>query len=152
MPPDLVAAVIAWIRQQPAMVTAFGDSVSTPKFGSDISAPGTKVPYLNFFEPEEDESYETADQLTGLVSSVADGMLAMELVGTGKLQVRQLAEQIAAIVNNAPLTFSDGNLLYLYRTERRYPSYKVQGPGSNVVAFKRYLEFKYQIERWSPVL
>jgi hypothetical protein len=151
VPPDLVAAVIAWIRQQPALVSAFGDSPTTQKFGSDLAAPKTGYPYLNFFEPDEDESYETADQ-TGLVSSVADGTLALEIVASGKLQVRQLSEQVAAVINNAPLTFADGNLIYLYRTTRKFPTVTGTGPGTNVVVFKRYLEFDYKIERWAPVL
>ena len=61
-----------------------------------------------FFEPDEDESYETEDQ-TGLVSSVADGTLGLEIVGSGKLAVRQLGEQLASAINNAPLTFADGD-------------------------------------------
>jgi hypothetical protein len=149
LPNDLVAAAIAWLRQQPAIVTAFGDSTTTPKFGSDLAPRNTAPPYLEFFEPEEDESYESADG-TGQPSTVCDGQLGMELVGTGKLQVRLLAEQIAAVLNDAPLTFADGVLFYLRRTKRKYPTFTTPGPGANVVLYKRYLEFDYKIERWKP--
>lgn len=150
-PPDLIAALVVWIRQNSALVAAFGDSATTPKFGSDLAAPKTAYPYCNFFEPDEDESYETEDQ-TGLVSSVADGTLGLEVVGSGKLAVRQLGEQLAAAINNAPLTFADGNLIHLYRSTRKFPTFRETGPGTNVVTFKRYLEFDYKIERWAPVL
>ena len=149
LPPDLVAAIIAWLRQQQAIVAAFGDSATTPKFGSDLVSTKTAPPYLTFFEPDEDESYESAD-FTGLPSSLTDGTLGCDLVGTGKLQVRQLAEQVAAVVNDAPLTFQDGVLVYLRRTTRKFPTFTETGPGTNVLIYKRYMEFDYKIERWKP--
>ena len=149
LPNDLVAAAIAWLRLQPSIVAAFGDSTMTPKFGSDLALTKTAPPYLEFSEPDEDESYESADY-TGQPSSLTDGVLGLDLVGTGKLQVRLLAEQIAAELNDAPLTFTDGVLVYLRRTTRKYPTFRETGPGTNVVIFKRYLEFDYKIERWKP--
>ena len=143
------SALIAWIRLQPALVAAFGDSTTTPKFSSDLAPTKTAPPWLEFFEPEEDESYESEDY-TGLPSSLCDGTLGCELVGTGKLQVRLLAEQVAAVVNDAPLTFADGVLVYLRRTARKYPTFREAGPGTNVVLYKRYLSFDYKIERWAP--
>jgi hypothetical protein len=149
LPPDLVAACIAWLRQQPAIVTAFSDSATTPKFGSDISPRDTNPPWLDFFEPDEEEGYESVDY-TGQPSSLCDGTLGIELVGTGKLAVRLLADQVAAVLNDAPLVFQDGVLVYLRRTKRKYPSFREAGPGTNVVLYKRYLEFDYKIERWDP--
>jgi hypothetical protein len=149
LPNDLVAAAIIWLRQQPAIVSAFGDSATTPKFGSDISLPKTSLPYLNFSEPDEDESYESADY-TGQPSSLSDGVLGIDLVGTSKLQVRLLAEQVSAVLNDAPLTFADGVLVYLRRMTRKFPTFRETGPGTNVVIFKRYLEFDFKIERWKP--
>jgi hypothetical protein len=150
LPPDLIAACIAWLRLQAPIVAAFGDAVGSEKFGSDIAAGGTQPPYLEFNEPEEDEGYETEDQ-TGLPSSLAEGVFYAELVGSqamGKLGTRQLAEQVVAVLNDAPLTFLDGVLVYLRRSKRRYPTFKSYGPGSNIVTWKRVLEFEYKIERY----
>lgn len=151
-PLDLVAACIAWLRLNVAIVAAFGDTIQTEKFGSDLAARGTSPPYLEFFEPEEDETYETIDA-TGLPSSVTYGLLGMEIIGSqamGKLGTRQLAEQVVAALNDAPLTFLDGVLLYLRRANRRYPTFKGQGPGQNIIVWKRAIEFRYEIERWAP--
>jgi hypothetical protein len=157
-PPDLVAACIAWLRLQPAIVAAMGEvpaTATTPaveKFFSDIAARSVNPPYLGFFEPDEVEGYETEDY-TGLNSTLTDGTLAFELVGSqalGKLGTRQLAEAIVAVLNDAPLTFLDGVLVYLRRSERRYPTFRESGPGTNVVMWKRVCEFDFKIERWAP--
>jgi hypothetical protein len=158
VPPDLVAACIAWLRLQPAIVAAMGESAAigaTPaiiKFYSDIASRSIEPPYLGFFEPTEEESYESADG-TGLTSTLTEGLLAFELVGSqamGKLGTRQLAEQISAALNDAPLTFQDGVLVYLRRSMRRFPTFRESGPGSSVVVWKRVCEFDYHIERWAP--
>jgi hypothetical protein len=148
-PPDLVAAAIAWLQAQPAVASAFGSTATALKFGSDLAIRNTPPPYVEFFEPTEDESYETKDG-TGLPSSLTDGTLGMELVGTGKLAVRLLAELVASTLNDAPLVFQDGVLIYLRRSTRKYPTFRESGPGANVVIFKRHLEFDYKIERWAP--
>jgi hypothetical protein len=149
-PPDLIAACIAWLRLNAPIVAAFGDAAATEKFGSDIEARGTAPPYLVFYEPEEDEGYETADY-TGSPSSLADGTFFVEVVGPqtlGKLGTRQLAEQVVASLNDAPLTFLDGVLVYLRRSGRKYPTFRASGPGSNIVLWKRIIEFQYKIERY----
>jgi len=151
-PPDLVAACIAWLRLQPAIVAAMGEVLGAEKFFSDVAARSVAPPYLAFFEPDEVEGYETVDY-TGLNSTLTDGTLAFELVGSqalGKLGTRQLAEAIVAVLNDAPLTFIDGTLVYLRRSERRYPTFRESGPGTNVVIWKRVCEFDYKIERWAP--
>lgn len=150
--PDLVAACIAWLRLNAAIVAAFGDTVATPKFGSDIAARGISPPYLEFYEPEEDESYETADG-TGLPSTLADGLLSFDLVcpgSLGKLGTRQLGELVIEALNDAPLTFLDGVLVYLRRTKRHYPTFRGGGPGNNIVIWKRTMDMDYKIERWAP--
>ena len=60
------------------------------------------------------------------------------MIGTGKLQVRQLAEQLAAAVNNAPLSSSDGTSSTSTDPSAGIPTYRETGPGTNVVFFKRY--------------
>ena len=53
-----------------------------------------------------------------------------------------------AWLNDAPLVFADGVLVYLRRTNRQYPVFTEKGPQSNVVIFCRVLEFAYLIERY----
>jgi hypothetical protein len=153
LPPDLVAACIAWLRLQPAIVAAFGESLAVPKFFSDIAERSIQPPWLAFYEPEEDEGFETKDG-TNLASSLAVGTLACEVIGgggpNGKLYVRQLAETIAQTLTDAPLTFADGTLVYLRRSKRKFPTSREPGIGANVQTYKRILEFDYQIERWAP--
>jgi hypothetical protein len=150
VPPDLVAACIAWLRLHPAIVAAFGDTAAAQKFGSDLHQRDTDPPYLSFMEPDEDEGYETVDA-SGLPSSLCTGTLALEVCGgggsRGKLYVRQLAELVVKALNDAPLTFQDGNLVYLRRNRRKFPVFKEPGPQGNVQIYKRILEFDYHIER-----
>lgn len=152
LPDDLVAAAIAWLRLNPTIVAALGDAV-TPKFASDAEPRNQSPPYLVFYEPDEDEGYESIDSVRNQASSVCEGRLGMELVcpaATGKLGTRQLAETITAALNDAPLTFADGVLIYLRRTQRHFPTIRETGPGANTVVWKRVIEFKYFIERWAP--
>ena len=57
---------------------------------------------------------------------------------------------MAKTLNDAPLTFLDGVLVYLRASDRKYPSFREPGPSGNVQITKRIIEFDYQIERWAP--
>jgi hypothetical protein len=151
-PPDLVAACIAWLRLSPTIVAAMGETATVEKFFSDYTTRSTAPPYLAFYEPEETEGYESLDT-TGLTSALTDGLLAFELVAPqslGKLGTRQLAEAIVSRLNDAPLTFADGTLVYFRRSERRFPTFREAGSGTNAVVWKRVCEFTFKIERWAP--
>ena len=149
-PWDLIAACIAWLRQDAAIVAAFGDikgSRTHEKFVSDIDLPRTPPPYAVFDEPTEFENYESPDQ-DGLSSSVARGVFNLTVYTTEKLVARQYGDMLAASLNDAPLIFTDGILLYLRRSERRWPTFTSPGEGKNVTLYKRVLEFDYLIDRY----
>ena len=82
LPPDLIAACIAWLRTNPALVASFGDDplTGTPKFFSDIAIRNTTTPYLEFSEPMEVEGYETIDY-TRQFSSLASGTFEIQIRG-----------------------------------------------------------------------
>lgn len=149
-PWDLIAACIAWLRRDAAIVAAFGDvkgSKRNQKFVSDVELPKTDPPYAVFDEPTEFENYESPGQ-DGLSSSVARGMFNLTVYTTEKLVARQYADMLAASLNDAPLQFTDGILLYLRRSERRWPTLTSPGNGENVTLYKRVLEFEYLIDRY----
>lgn len=149
-PWDLIAACIAWLRTKPEIVAAFGDDATSStslKFTSDIEPPKTDAPYAVFNEPEEFDGYETIDH-TGRPSSLAEGYFQLSVYATEKLLVRKLADMVAASIDDAPLVFTDGVLVYLRRSERKFPTFTSPGTGANVTMFKRLLEFEYKIERY----
>jgi hypothetical protein len=149
-PWDLIAACIAHLRSDPAIVAAFGDAkgvAGKDKFVSDVELPKTDLPYAIFDEPDESEDYETQDQ-TNRYSSTIRGVFHLTVLADEKLAARRLGDMAAASLNDAPLVFQDGVLMYLRRSERRFPIVAATGPGPNVTMFKRVVEFMYMIERF----
>lgn len=149
-PWDLIAACIAWLRKDERIVAEFGDvkgSERSRKFVSDVELPGTNPPYAVFDEPMEIESYESADQ-SGRYSSLVQGSFNLSIFDVEKLAVRRKADMVAASLQDAPLLFTDGVLIYLRRSERRFPTVTTNGVGSNVTTYKRVVEFVYMIERF----
>ena len=55
-----------------------------------------------------------------------------EFVDLISAATRQLAEQVVAVLNDAPLTFLDGVLVYFRRSDRRFPTMRTQGVQANV--------------------
>jgi hypothetical protein len=145
-PWDIIAASILQLRNTPTIVSAFGDGgYPAPKFFSDITPRDIDPPYLVFYEPQEVETFETTDGSTP--SSLVEGVYRIDVFATGKLAARQLSEYVADCLNDAPLYFQNGVLIYLRRVQRQYPTLEVPGTGTNVVLFKRMIEFEYKFER-----
>lgn len=145
-PWDIIAASILWLRNTPSIVAATGDGgYAASKFFSDIAPRDISPPYLVFYEPQEVEGFETTDGTTQ--SSLIEGVYRIDVFATGKLAARQLSEYVADALNDAPLYFQNGTLVYLRRVQRQYPTLEVPGTGTNVVAFKRMVEFEYKFER-----
>lgn len=148
-PWDLIAACIAWLRADSAVATAFGEGVGSTgkrKFVSDYAPPLSELPYAVFNEPSEVENYETTDSRGP--SSLAAGVFVVEVFADEKLRTRRLADRLAASLNDAPLTFMDGVLIHLRRSERKFPTFKAAGPDGGATVYKRVLEFEYLIERY----
>lgn len=147
-PYDIISASIAWLRTNTSLVTTFGDSHSTgiDKFTSDTEARSINPPYAVFHEPQEAESFESKDP-SGLRSSLVEGIFTIEVFSTGKLTTRQYTRQIGDWLSDAPLTFQEGTLVYIKAVDRQYPTLKESGPGTNIVMFKRAIDFEYKFER-----
>lgn len=149
-PWDLIAACIARLRRDARIVAEFGDAggaANPRKFVSDVATPDTAPPYVVFDEPMEVEDYETLDD-SHRYSSLVRGSFNASIFDAGKLSARRRADMVAASLQDAPLVFVDGLLIYLRRSERRFPTVTVPGVGSDAASYKRTVEFVYMIERF----
>lgn len=144
---DIISASIAYLRALPSIVAAFGDAPANKinKFTSDDAPRETGYPYAVFYEPEEVESFETTDGTA--ISSLIAGVYRIEVFSNRKITARRLSETIADRLNDAPLVFTNGVLIYLRRSVRQYPTLEVPGTGPDVAVYKRMIEFEYQFER-----
>jgi hypothetical protein len=139
---DLVAACIAWLRSynSGSVASAFGDTGPTgnSKFQSDDPT-NQDPPYLFFLEPESQESYEN----TG--DSIEQGILAVHIFAGNLRQAKSLSKQVIDALNDVPLAFSSGTLLYL----RNIPKFvrPSSEPGVGIpVERERIIGFRYLIE------
>lgn len=114
IPDDLVDAVVARIRARLVLagsLTWFGTGPAPSGAGS--ARPGPDLPYAQLGEPDEDDSWWTtsADQL-------ATGHLAVSCYAATKKAARLAGDRVAAALNDAPLAFSAGVLVYLRQSAR----------------------------------
>jgi hypothetical protein len=145
--PDLPSAIIAKLRATPAVVSAFGEdtsSTATTKFHADV-AHKAELPWCVYEEIGEDPRPVSVDS-EGLTNYFCQGRIAFTVVASGKKEARTLADLIASTLNDAPLTFDDGELLE-FRTEanRARPDPDI-GPGSPAM-FQRVVVFLYMCQR-----
>ena len=149
LPEDLFEAVCLWLEQYPGLALAFGHTSATPKFLAEPAARGTDPPYLVYSEDSEPLSYQTAG--TGYpISAVGEGVFFLSIYASGKTSARTLGRQVASALSDAPLTFADGELLYLRPSNLKFPIVKTIAPGGNVAAYQRLLEFRYIVDRPFP--
>jgi hypothetical protein len=152
MNPDLVASLIAFIRLNAGLVSAFGDSAQNPAFWSNYNAlqvsPADPImPYLVFVEPSESKSYETKDA-TGKYSNAADGILAVDIYAPTELLVRQLGEQLCTVVNDCDesVNWTTTGLFFFRRLNQAMPPLPATGPDSSPTVFRRQIQFRYMYE------
>lgn len=150
MNPDLIEALIAYMRYNGDLVTAFGDSTATPKFWSSYNALQNAdpiLPYLVFVEPQETKSYETEDN-EGDRSDVAFGVIIADIYGTGEVQVRNLSEEVCGVLNDCDESpyFTDDSLFYFRRHTQAMPPLPSTGPDASPTIFRRQIHFKYMYE------
>jgi hypothetical protein len=112
-----------------------------------VELPRTDLPYAVFDEPMEVEHYESRDG-SNRYSSLVEGAFHLTVYDAEKLAVRKRADMVAASLQDAPLVFTDGELLYLRRSERRFPTATVPPAGGGATLYKRIVEFTYMIERF----
>jgi hypothetical protein len=142
LPPDLPAAMVAWLGQNATVTAAFGGA---PFFAETVT-PGTAFPYAYYEEPREQLTFQSPDA-SGQVQYFGRGEITWNVVTSGKLTSRQLGELIGGSLNDAPLTFLDGTLLELRWSNPWSQSIRALGAAGNIPAFRRVLVFTYMVQR-----
>jgi len=114
---DLPAAMIGHLRDQPTIVAAFGEDTSAPAttklWGDEVRA-GVAMPWAVYEEIDRKTTDMTA--AGGVVNRLNDLTIRWTVVGEGKQAVRQLAEMLIDGLNDAPLLFEGGKLMYFRST------------------------------------
>lgn len=112
--PDLPAAMIGWLRASPNVVAAFAEntaSEATTKFWADSAKQGVQLPWAIYEEIEGDIQYmsEAAD----VRNTIETGVVRFIVVSPGKKTARDLGRLLTKTLDDAPLLFADGILMYL---------------------------------------
>lgn len=112
--PDLPAAAIAWLRATPAVVSAFGEDTSakaTVKFHADKAWQGVRLPWATYVEIDGDVQYMTG--AGGVTNTIETGAVRFIVVSEDKKATRDLGRLLTQTLDDAPLVFDDGELMYL---------------------------------------
>ncbi len=150
MAPDILAASVVFLRANGVISTAFGDGSTTSKFWTDYAALTASTfqpdyPYLVFQEPQESETYESQSQ-TDNGSSLSDGIVDFDVMAPSKTSCRQLAILVAKALNDAPLEFEDGGLVYFRHVSKTFPLLTSIGIDGQATVYKRTTRFRFLIE------
>lgn len=107
LPDDLVDAVVAR-----ALALLVGPG-TLAWFGTGLAPPGVVLPYAELAEPEEDDSYWTTDG-----DGLAEGHLEIACFAATKKAARAIGDRVAGALEDAPLRFAAGILVYLRQSGR----------------------------------
>jgi len=113
----LVEALVAWVLQQ--LPTSFPGGVWT-----DVAPQGSVFPYLILVEVAN--SHRDSDTSYG---RIIDGQIQASIFGTGRVATRTLGRTLYTAVNNAPLLFQEGQLMYLRLESRMTARDPERSPG-----------------------
>jgi hypothetical protein len=159
MNPDFRSAVVAWLLADSAIVSAFGSTAAMPKIWGDWAGPtstGTSPiePYAVTIVPQDHESYETGTNQGGVdippdTSSVIEGMLVIAVFAEGRVAADALAVQVGDALQDAPLEWNNGGLMYLRRTSHTYPIITAIGPDGAPISTPSYAQMKFFYEKLS---
>jgi hypothetical protein len=159
MNPDFRSAVVAYLLANSAIVQAFGSTAAMPKIWGDWAGPtpsGTSptLPYAVTLVAEAHESYETGTnqgdtQEQPDTSSVLQGILVIAIFAEGRVAADALAVQVGDVLQDAPLTWTNGGLDYLRRTTNTYPVVTAIGPDGAPVSTPSYAQMKFIYEKLS---
>ncbi len=148
--PDILSAAVGYLHGNTVVATAFGDTSVVSKFWTDYAAWNSQTlepsyPYLIFQEPQESDTYESESE-TSHSSSVSDGIVDFDVLAPSKTSVRQLADLVAQTLNDAPLVFDDGGLIYFRHVSKTFPLQTTIGVDGQATVFKRRTRFRFLIE------
>jgi hypothetical protein len=135
IPLDLLEAIVARLLGDVDVSGVVGSKVY-----SDF-ARGPVPPYLlivDVSDKSEYESIDNADEITTLNRL----MIQVSCFHTGKKTCKDMAKFVAAALNDAPLVFEDGDLLYLRLDSNKAIPEPTPGPGTATSIYHRALTFE----------
>jgi hypothetical protein len=138
-PADMFAAAMIWLRSNTQLVAAFGEVLGTPattKFFDGVAQGSPNLPYAVF---EEDTAFKR-DQSDG--SYIEDGSFKIRVVAGKLQQARLLAEQLVAVLDDAPLTFVGGRLMKIRSWNAYFDDDDELGIGTPV-EYERVVIYRY---------
>lgn len=145
--PDLPAAMIGWLRASPGVVTAFAEDTNAPtttKFWADAARPGAALPWAVYEELDGDVQSMTAAR--GLACSIETGTVRFTIVASGKKLARDLGRLVVKALDDAPLLFADGRLMYLRAQSTSFQPVANITPASPT-AYARVVNFGFMVQR-----
>lgn len=149
--PDLMALVVAWLRADPAVVAALGDSGDAPKIWADETAPrnpdGSPIalPWLVYSEPGE-----TVTRVMG-GTHVGRGTFEVGAWAGTKAGARALLDVVTRSVNAMtvprPVGGVPDSLVFIRSQDNSGRPLPPNAPGAAVTEFGRAVPFNYLITR-----
>jgi len=145
LPTDLLAAVADWLESDDDVVMALGhDAEDDPRIFSD-EARGCELPYLVIVDVSDVPSYESLDSDSS-IPITQRAQVQVSVFANGKTESKTLAKLVRNSLNDAPLVFDEGVLLYLRLDSDRGIPEPRPGPGSQVTVYHRALTFSAIVE------
>lgn len=146
--PDLPAAMIAWLRASPGVAAAFAENAAVPattKFWADAARPGVTLPWAVYEELGADLQPMTAAR--GAVCTIETGVVRFTIAAAGKKAARDLGRLIATTLDDAPLLFTDGRLMYLRAGSTRFQH--ADAAPACPAPYARIVDFEFMVQRTS---
>ncbi len=143
-----MAAVVAQLRATPDVVTALGEDLTVEggtKIWSEDMAFKADPPWLTYNEPGGDFGYFTRGT-DGKIPYLDEGSFEISIVAPGTQQARLIGDLVVTSLNDAPLRFADGRLMYLRGRKPYFTPLNVVIPDFPV-AYKRVIDFDYMAQR-----
>jgi hypothetical protein len=114
LPEDLEEALQAYLRSSAGLIAAFGKA----DFFGDLEPAGTALPYLVFTDSgDETASYQTESD-DGSIGVNDYQTLQLTVYAASRAAARRLRRAVEKTLNDAPLLFTQGTLLYFRRAGR----------------------------------
>jgi hypothetical protein len=141
--PDIMAFVIQTLTNDTATSTAFGHTVTTPKYHADEIDPKALLPFLVYSEPTE-----TPLRVFG-GNSLCSGTFEIGVLDTSKLGARDKLNLVRTALNGVslPHALAGGVLIYLRNDDNRSRPIGTTAPGSGVAEYGRAMVFNYKLTR-----
>lgn len=141
--PDLMAFVVSTLSNDATTSTAFGHTVTTPKYHADEADPGVSLPFLVYSEPTE-----TSLRVFG-GNSLCSGTFEIGVLDTSKLGARTKLDLVRSLLNSIllPHALTGGTLIYLRNSDNRSRPIGTTAPGAGVAEYGRAMVFDYKLTR-----